>query len=269
MRQSVLASVLEIAESNLRHTDDVRLFEVGFAYVPKPLTPNPSPARGEGSQLPDEPRRLAIVMTGHRGEEFWSDGGSKEKVSLDFFELKGVIEAFAEDLHLRDTTYQLAKAAHLHPGKSATLLAGGKPIGDFGVLHPKVAQAYNLGERTVLVAEFDVDALQAATPVRFSYTPVPRFPAALRDIALVVDEAVTAERIVGEIRTAGGDLLSGVRLFDLYRGNQIPAGTKSLAFALSYQAADRTLADKEIDKAHKKIEDRLKQVLKATIRGKE
>ena len=134
-------------------------------------------------------------------------------------------------------------------------------------MHPKVAQAFGLGERTVLVAEFDMDALQAATPVRFSYTPVPRFPAALRDIALVVDEAVTAERIVGEIRTAGGDLLSGVRLFDLYRGNQIPAGTKSMAYALSYQAVDRTLADKEIDKAHKKIEDRLKQVLKATIRG--
>lgn len=257
MRQSVLASVLEIAESNLRNTDYVRLFEIGFAYVPK------------GNALPDEPRRLAIVMTGNRAQEFWTDGGSKEKSPLDFFELKGVVESLAQDLHLFDTTFQLAKAAHLHPGKSATLLAGGKPIGDFGVLHPKVAQAYNLGDRTILVAEFDVDALQAATPVRFAYTPVPRFPAALRDIAVVVDEAITAEQLESEIRKAGGDLLSGVRLFDLYRGNQIPAGTKSLAYALSYQAGDRTLADKEIDKAHKKIEDRLKNVLKATIRGKE
>jgi len=84
-----------------------------------------------------------------------------------------------------------------------------------------------------------------------------------------VDEAIAAERIEAEIRAAGAELLSGVRLFDLYRGNQIPAGTKSLAYALSYQADDRTLADKEIDKAHKKIEDRLKHVLKAAIRGQE
>jgi phenylalanyl-tRNA synthetase beta chain len=262
MRQSVLASVLEIAESNLRHTDDVRLFEIGFAYVPKR-------AGSVSDGLPNEPRRLAIVMTGHRGQEFWNDGGTKDKQSLDFFELKGVIEALAQDLHLQDTMYQPALAAYLHPGKAATLLVGDKVLGDFGVLHPKVAEKYGVTGRTVLVAEFDLEALQARAPIRFSYTPVPRFPAALRDIALVVDEAVPAERIESEIRKAGGDLLSGVRLFDLYRGNQIPAGTKSLAYALSYQAADRTLADKEIDKAHKKIEDRLKQVLKATIRGQE
>ena len=257
MRQSVLASVLEIAASNLRNTEDVRLFEVGFGYVPK------------RDGLPDEPRRLAIVMAGNRTQEFWHDAGTKEKSPLDFFEVKGVIEDLAEDLHLSNITYQPAKATYLHPGKAATLLVADKPIGDFGVLHPKVAQAYGLGERTVLVAEFDVEALQAATPIRFSYTPVPRFPAALRDIAVVVEEAIPAERIEAEIRKGGGELLRGVRLFDLYRGNQIPAGTKSMAYALSYQADDRTLADKEIDKAHKKIEDRLKQMLKATIRGKE
>jgi phenylalanyl-tRNA synthetase beta chain len=259
MRQSVLASVLEIAESNLRHTDDVRLFEAGFAYVPRSVRDG----------LPDEPRRLAIVMTGERGEEFWNDAGVEDSGPLDFFELKGVIESLVQDLHLPATKYQSSKAPHLHPGKGATLSAGDKPIGVFGVLHPKVAEKYGLAGRTVLVAEFDVEALQAAAPVRYSYTPVPRFPAALRDIAVVVDEAIAAEHIESEIRAAGGDLVSGVRLFDLYRGNQIPAGTKSLAYALSYQAADRTLADKEIDKAHKKIEDRVKQVLKATIRGQE
>ena len=86
---------------------------------------------------------------------------------------------------------------------------------------------------------------------------------------MIVDENVTAERIAAEIRTAGGDLLRDVRLFDLYRGESIPAGKKSLAYALTYQADDRTLTDKEVDKAHKKIEDRLRHVLKAQIRGKE
>ncbi len=267
MRQSVLASVLEIAESNLRHTDDVRLFEVGFAYIP----PKPNGERSEplGSILPDEPRRLAIVMTGRREQESWTDAGAKDKQPLDFFDLKGVVEAMTHDLHLGKISYTQAKSAYLHPGQSATLIVGESPVGDFGVLHPKVAQKFGLGERTILVAEFDVEALQALTPPRHSYTPVPRFPAALRDIAIVVDEAITAERIEAEIRTAAGDLLGGVKLFDVYRGNQVTAGTKSLAYALSYQADDRTLADKEIDKLHKKIEDRLKQTLKATIRGKE
>jgi phenylalanyl-tRNA synthetase beta chain len=98
---------------------------------------------------------------------------------------------------------------------------------------------------------------------------VPRFPAALRDVALVVAEDVTAERVAAEIRAAGAGLLRGLRLFDQYRGDSIGAGLKSLAYALTYQADDRTLTDKEVDKAHKKIEDRLKHVLKAQIRGKE
>ena len=114
----------------------------------------------------------------------------------------------------------------------------------------------------MLVGELDLEAILAAVPERFAYAPVPRFPAALRDVAVVVDDALTDEAVVAEIRAAGGDLLAGVRLFDVYRGESIPAGKKSLAYALTYQA-DRTLTDKEIDKAHKKIEDRLGHVLKA------
>src|SRR5262249_3425314 len=182
---------------------------------------------------------------------------------------KGVIEALAGDLHLREVSYRPASAAYLHPGRSAELLLGGKSVGAFGQLHPGYADKIGLGSRLVLAAELDLDAILAALPPRYAYSPVPRFPAALRDVALIVDENVTAERIAAEIRTAGGDLLRDVRLFDLYRGENIPAGKKSLAYALTYQAADRTLAEKEIDKAHKKIEDRLKHVLKAQIRGQE
>jgi phenylalanyl-tRNA synthetase beta chain len=132
-----------------------------------------------------------------------------------------------------------------------------------------VAAAFGLEGHSVLAGEFDLQAILAKVPGRFTYTPVPRFPAALRDIAIVVDEDVTAERIAAEIRAAGGELLRGLRLFDVYRGGSIPAGKKSLAYALSYQAEDRTLTDKEVDKAHKKIEDRLVHVLKAQVRGKE
>jgi phenylalanyl-tRNA synthetase beta chain len=264
MRKSLLPGVLEAAASNLRHTDDVRLFEIGSVYLP--ASP---PGREKGNdKLPAEPCRLALALSGKRSTEFWADFGSKS-AALDFFDLKGVVAALAEDLHLPETQYRSSTAAYLHPGMAATLLVKGKPVGDFGKLHPRLARELELEGRSVLVGEFDVDALRQALPERYTYTPVPRFPAALRDIAVVVPEAVSAEQLEKEIRGGGGQLLAGVTLFDVYRGDSIPAGTKSLAYALSYQAEDRTLTDKEVDKAHQKIEERLKRTLKAQIRGKD
>jgi phenylalanyl-tRNA synthetase beta chain len=121
----------------------------------------------------------------------------------------------------------------------------------------------------MLVAELDAEKILSALPDRYTYVPVPRYPSALRDIAIIVEEAISCERVEKEIRTAGSGLLRDLRLFDLYGGESIPQGTKSIAYALTYQAEDRTLTDKEVDKAHKKIEDRLKHVLKAQIRGED
>jgi phenylalanyl-tRNA synthetase beta chain len=257
LRHSVLASVLDVAAANLRHADGVRLFEIGRVYLPN-----------AGEKLPDEPARLALVLTGRRGAEFWADGTGTKPPALDFFDLKGVVEALIGDLHV-EVTYRPSTLPYLHPGRAAELLVGGRGVGSFGDLHPKVAEAYGLGGQSVLVGEFDLASLLAAVPERHAYVPVPRFPAALRDIAVVVDETVTGERLEAEIRTGGGPLLRGVRLFDVYRGESIPTGKRSLAYALTYQAEDRTLTDKEVDKAHKKIEDRLKHVLTAKVRGEE
>jgi phenylalanyl-tRNA synthetase beta chain len=258
MRHSVLGGVLEVAVANLRHTDEVRLFEIGSVYLGK-----------EGQKLPDEPRRLAVLLTGRRQSEFWGDGAGAAVPVLDFFDVKGVVEAVVGDMHLADASFRAAAATYLHPGRSAELVIAGKPLGAFGQLHPRIADKLGLGGRQVLAGEFDLDAVFAALPPRYAYTPVPRFPAALRDVAVIVDENVSAERIAAEIRAAGGDLLRDLRLFDLYRGESIAAGKKSLAYALTYLAEDRTLIDSEVDKAHKKIEDRLRTVLKAVIRGKE
>jgi phenylalanyl-tRNA synthetase beta chain len=258
MRHSVLASVLEIVAGNVRHTNQVRLFEIGSIYLPRPA-----------EKLPDEPRRLALVMTGPRRTEFWADAAAGPSATLDFFDLKGIVEALAADLHLAEAAYRPVSMPHLHPGKAAEWLVQGQAVGSFGILHPKVAEAYGLGDRDILAGEFNIDAILKSVPERYAYTPVPRFPSALRDIAVTVDEDVSAEQLLTEIRAAGGNLLRDVRLFDLYRGESIPAGKKSLAYALIYQADDRTLVDKEVDKAHKKIEDRLKHVLKAQIRGEE
>jgi phenylalanyl-tRNA synthetase beta chain len=257
MRQSLLASVLEIASNNRKHTEDIRLFEIGAVYLGRP-----------GQKLPDEPRRLAIVMTGKRAPEFWEDGG-KPGGKLDFFDLKGVIESLTYDLHLAEVSYRTSTIDHLHPGRAAELLLAGESVGHFGQLHPKVTNHYGLADSSVLVGELDLEAILAKIPERFLFVPVPRFPSALRDIAVIVAETVSAEQVMAEIRAAGGDLLGNIRVFDLYKGESIPAGTKSLAFALTYQASDRTLTDKEVDKVHKKIEERLTRVLKAQVRGKE
>jgi phenylalanyl-tRNA synthetase beta chain len=258
MRKNLLTNLLEVATENLKHADAIKLFEVGPVYLPT-----------EGERLPREPRRLAIVMSGNRRSESWDEPAGASPARLDFYDMKGVVERLAAALHVPAIAFQPKQdVAYLHPGRTSELLVAGKSVGAFGELHPKAALAFGLGERTILAGELDLEAILASVPDRFAYTAVPQHQAALRDVAIVVDETLTNEVILNEIRAAGGDMLVGVRLFDVYRGDSIAAGKKSLAYALTYQA-DRTLKDTEIDKAHKKVEDRLKHVLKASIRGKE
>jgi phenylalanyl-tRNA synthetase beta chain len=259
MRHSVLASMLRVAAVNLRQADTLELFEIGTTYEPV-----------AGEKLPLEQKRLGLVLTGRRQDEFWADSQDRHIPTYDFFDAKGVLASLWQALHLDAVvTYEPAQASWLHPARSAHVKCYGELIGTFGELHPKATAAYDLAERAVLAGEFNLQRIFALVPDRFDFRPVPRFPPALRDIAVIVAEDVPAARVEQEIRTAGAPLLADLRLFDLYRGESIPAGTKSLAYALTYQAADRTLVDKEVDKAHKKIEDRLKHVLKARIRGQE
>ncbi|MHB1422729.1 MAG: phenylalanine--tRNA ligase subunit beta [Gemmataceae bacterium] len=258
MRHSLLAGVLDVAAANLKHMPTVCLFEIGSVYLGRP-----------DKKLPEEPRRLALVLCGKRQADFWQDGANAIESNLDFFDAKGIIEALVEDLHLKDIVYRQIQAALLHPRRAAALVVADKVIGHFGELHPRAAVVYGLDSfAPALIAELDVEALRGALPARHLYRPVPRFPAALRDLAVIVEESLPAERVIGEIRAGGGELLRDARLFDLYRGESIPAGHKSLAYALTYQADDRTLTENEVKKAHDKIMGRLKHVLKARIRDK-
>jgi phenylalanyl-tRNA synthetase beta chain len=259
MRRTVLAGLLAVVQRNLETADSVAMFEVGFVYEPV-----------LGAKLPSEPRRLAIVLCGRRSPGAWDDPHEARPAQADFFDLKGIIQSLATDLHLPDVSFAVAKdIAWLHPGRSAALSVNRKPVGVFGELHPKIVGSFGLPERAAQVAELDLDVLLAAVPERFPYKPFSTFPPAKRDVAVIVPANTPAERVLDEIRAAGGELLTGAELFDLYTGDGIPEGTKSLAFALTYQASDRTLSDKEIGKAHEKVEGRLRHVLKAQIRGKD
>jgi phenylalanyl-tRNA synthetase beta chain len=199
----------------------------------------------------------------------WDDQLGDKPKQYDFYDLKGVVESLFGDLHVPGVAFEPTKAVpHLHPGKTAEVKLDGKSAGAIGELHPKVAAAFGLSG-SVLVAELDAEAILAAVPERYPYKPFSTLPAAKRDVAVIVPDDLPADRVLGELRAAGGDLLTEATLFDVYRGDSIPAGTKSLAFALTYQPKEKTLTDKEIDKAHEKIENRLKHVLKASIRGKQ
>ncbi len=255
MRRSLLPGLLAVAADNLRHAGRVAAFECGPVYLPR-----------DGQVLPAEPRRLAVVLAGARAEAAWDAPAAAGPA--DYFDLKGVLDGLFSALHLSATYAPAADAPHLHPGRSAHVHIDGTAVGTAGELHPQVAKAYGFKAAPV-AAELDLDALLGLAPDRFAYRPVSPFEVVTRDVAAVVPEATPADRVEAEITAAGAGLLESVKLFDVYRGDSVPAGTKSLAYALTYRTPNRELSTKDVDTAHKKVEGRLRHVLGAKIRGQD
>ncbi len=252
MRRSLLASVLNVIERNARLSDSLVMFEIGPVFVPP----------DNDSDLPGEPRRLAIALSGRRYEQAWD---AKLGVKLDFYDLKGIIAALMEALHL-DVTYTPAEHPSFHPGKCAAILLGDTSLGVFGELHPLVQENYDFSA-PVVAAEFDLEAVLEAMKTAFDLKPVSEFPPVLEDIAVIVDENLPADRVEALIRQTGGKVLASVRLFDVFRSEQIGAGKKSLAYALTYQSPDSTLTDKDAAQIRSKIVRRLEQEVGAKLRS--
>ncbi len=253
MRQSVLSSVLDTLERNIRLRDRLTLFEIGPVFLPK----------GEG-QLPDEPRRLAIALCGLRQPQAWDQSS---KTALDFFDLKGVVEAMLEILHVTGARFEPAESPTFHPGKTARVTIGETVVGLIGELHPLVKENYSFLNTPVLAADFDLDALSGVIPWRYVSSAVPGYPPVLEDIAVIVDEAIPAAQVEAAILQGGGKLLTGIRLFDVFRGAQIGEGKKSLAYALTYQNPERTLTDADATQVRQRIIRRLEQELDAKLRS--
>ncbi len=254
LRQTLLLSLLENARANSRYTARQQTFEIGSVYFKQPDAP-----------LPAEPRRLGLLITGPRRAADWAAGAEGENV--DFFDLKGVVEGLLRDLHIEGAEYAPAAQPTFHPGRSALLRVQGVDIGAFGELHPAVAQAFELTAAPVLAAEFDLDALLSFVSGMYPVRPLPTTPPVYQDIALVVKEDTPAAEVEAVIVRAGGSLLRGVTLFDVFRGGAVPAGHKSLAYSLVYQAEDRTLTDKEVAKVHTKIVRAAEAQLGAKLRA--
>jgi phenylalanyl-tRNA synthetase beta chain len=254
MRHTLLPPLLEVAAANSRHHDHVALFSIDKVYL---LTGN--------SPLPEEPRRLAIVMTGAREPESWKKG---DRTALDFYDLKGVIESLLDGLSIKEARYESLEHPTYYPGRTARLVIGDRPaVGVFGEVHPQVRERYDFPDQPVLAGEFDLEALLAAAPEASRISDVPRFPAVTEDIALVVDDQLSAEKVRATIMAAGaGAPLLSAQVFDVFKGGQIGAGKKSLAFRLTYQA-DRTLTDAEVAKVREQIVKRLGEELNVVLRG--
>ncbi len=252
MRHELLPSVLEIAERNARVGDRLAVFEIGAVYLPL-----------AGEPLPEEPPRLAIVMSGARQSESWTGADTG---LMDFFDLKGIIEGLTRDLHLEDVAFSAGEHPSLHPGRCARLQAGGRTIGELGELHPRVAAAYGF-TRPVLAADIDLEILLEIIPEQHKMRQVPRFPVVVEDLALVVGDQVTGAQVEALIKQTGGRNLRQVRLFDLYRGEQVGASKRSLAYRLTYQSDERTLTDKAVAKIRNKIVKRLEREIGATLRA--
>jgi phenylalanyl-tRNA synthetase beta chain len=253
MRRSLLASVLEVVERNARIRPRLTLFEIGPVFLPR-----------QGEDLPQEKPNLALALSGLRREPFW---GGEDQGTLDFYDLKGVLEGLLEGLKVEGWRFRPTEHPSFHPGKCAALMVGQEEIGTLGEIHPLVAERFDFPDSPVLAAELDLERLMAWMPEAQKVEAVSPYPPVLEDLAFVVDEEVPAQAVEEAIRQAGGDLLREVRLFDLYRGEQVGEGKKSLAYSLVYQASDRTLTDQEVAKIRARIIRRVEKALGGALRG--
>jgi len=241
MRTSLIPGLLNTASLNTsRRQTSLAIFECGRVF-------NPTDAK-----LPDEKLMVGALLAGEITKG-WAWPGQK----LDFFALKGVLAHLMTRLRLEEWSLRGEDfPPFLHPGRSGSLWLAGKNIGFLGEVHPSVLEAYDL-ESKACVMQLDVAALIAAAPESLTYRPVPKFPAVLRDLALVVPLTLPAEMVAAEIMASDKAILKDANLFDVYTGSQVAAGSKSLAFALTFQAADRTLKDEEVNRIVESVKARL------------
>jgi len=242
MRTTTIPDMLSVLATNYsRRIDEARLFEVSYVYIPKslPLT-----------ELPLEKPVLTLGMYGN----------------VDFYDMTGVIEELMDVLGIKRYEFEPVRDnPSFHPGRTAKLLIKGKEAGIAGEIHPDVAEKFGAAKRSYL-GMIDIDILVSAASTKVEYKPLPKFPAVIRDIALLVDDKVLVKQIEKKIAASAGNILESIKLFDVYKGKQVPEGKKSVAYSVTFRAADRTLTDEEVNRAMDGIIKALSEDLGAQLR---
>ena len=256
MRQSMLPGLVRSVAYNLDHgVPNVALYEIGRVFYGH-----------ENTSQPDEPSFVAGVMAGKHADDAWNQKFGE----YDFFDAKGAVESLLDALRLTKVRFKVAEPEQypwLQPGRAAEVLSQGEVIGWVGNIHP--ANLQKVGVDVPIVAfELSVEHLLRLAKKELPYVDVPTLPGVTHDLAIVVDEAVTYEQLVQRITSAGGKLLADVRLFDVYRDRvRVGEGKKSMAFSLTYRAADRTLTSEEVEKAHEKLVNKVLRATGGEVRG--
>ena len=250
MRRSMLPGLVRSVAYNLDHgVPNVALYEIGRVFFGH-----------ESKSQPDEPTYVCGVLAGKRADDAWNS----KFPDYDFFDAKGAVEQLLSALRLTKVRFKVADAQRypwLQPGRAAEVLSQGEVLGWVGNIHPASLQKVGV-DVPVVAFELSVEALLRLAVRELPYVDVPTLPGVTHDLAIVVDESVTYEQLVQRIGSAGGKLLADVRLFDVYRDPvRVGKGKKSMAFSLTYRAADRTLTSEEVEKAHEKL---VNKVLRAT-----
>lgn len=251
MRTTLLPGLMDTVMYNYhRKLVNLGLFEVGSVFIPR-----------KPDQIPEERLHLGISACGET-ETGWQEKG-KER---DFYYVKGIIEGIFEKLGMKNLVFQrCVDFPVLHPGRSARILYEKEELGFIGELHPDVLENYDIPLR-VVVCEVDLEKAIPFSSRQRLFQPIPRFPGIKRDLALVVPAAIPAEQVQESILKAGGDMLKECQLFDVYYGDQVPEGYRSLAYSLLYQSPDRTLTDEEVAEVHNGIISALSKEFGARLR---
>jgi len=253
MRQTFMNTTLEAVARNLRFVDRVAVFEIGRIYLPV-----------DGQPLPEEPTILSIALAGPREDRSWLTANSP---AMDFYDLKGVVETLCTRLGVANAGFEPVPHATFRQGRAARLLVDGQEFGVLGEVHPAVSAAFDMEGMAVYLAEIALERLQTVARATVAFTPISSMPVVKEDLAVVVPEEVPSDQVGRLIREAGGEILVDVVLFDVYRGAQVGAGKKSLAFSLAFQSMTRTLTSEETARIRGRIVQRLEADLGAQIRS--
>lgn len=234
MRTTIIPSMLEILSTNYNNRNEsAKLYEIGKEYIPT-----------ESGKLPNEPDRLAIGMYGG---------------NVDFYDIKGIADTMLGKMGIRDVEYIRAcdsdafdEACAMHPGRSAVVMKNDTVLGILGEVHPVVQKNYGIGTKTY-VAKFNIPEMMKCAVTEVSYQPLPKFPAAARDLSVICDDEIPVAELEKAIKGAVGKILEKVTLFDVYKGEQIEKGKKSVSYSITMRSHDGTLTDEQADSAMKKV----------------
>ena len=245
LRTTLLPSLLENAQHNHNHQiNNIAFFETSTVFI-----------QGE------EPARVAGILAGEIGDGVYGNPYRPP----DFFDIKGIVEGILEVCGINDYTFKKTEDPTFHPGRNAEVLLADRRIGILGEAHPTVQENYELPYKAYLF-EFDLETLADAADFSKRFEPIPIYPSVLRDLAIVVNEDMQSDVPIEFIYSTGGGLVESVRLFDVYVGDQVPEGKKSLAYTITYHSATDTLTDKAVNDLHNKVVKRLNQELGAELR---